>query len=54
MVPEHIYGLKTPGANPTIASYNANAIAVKIHSATNSMAHFYNIYYFALMYVKTL
>jgi hypothetical protein len=27
-----------PGANPTIASYNANV--VKIYSAVNSMAHF--------------
>jgi hypothetical protein len=29
-----------PGANPTIASYNASV--VKIYSATNSMARFYN------------
>jgi hypothetical protein len=30
----------TTGANPTIASYNASV--VKIYSATNSMARFYN------------
>jgi hypothetical protein len=28
----------SPGANPTIASYNASV--VKVYSAVNSMAHF--------------
>jgi hypothetical protein len=36
-----------PGANPTIASYIASA--VKIYSATNSMARFWKKNYFALM-----
>jgi hypothetical protein len=34
------------GANPTIASYSASV--VKIYSATNSMARFYNENCFAL------
>jgi hypothetical protein len=38
--------LKT-GANPTTSSYNASV--VKIYSATNSMARFYNKKYFSLM-----
>jgi hypothetical protein len=35
-----------PGANPTIASYNASV--VKIYNATNSMARFYNKNYFSM------
>jgi hypothetical protein len=37
----------TPGANPTIASYNASA--VKIYSAVNSMARFLIKKYFSPM-----
>jgi hypothetical protein len=37
---------KSPGANPTIASYNASV--EKIYNATNSMARFYNNNYFSL------
>jgi hypothetical protein len=33
-----IFFKRWPGANPTIASYNASV--VKIYSAVNSMAHF--------------
>jgi hypothetical protein len=36
-----------PGANPAIASYNASV--VKIYSASNSMARFYNKNYFLLI-----
>jgi hypothetical protein len=37
-----VFQLKLPGANPTIASYNASA--VKIYNATSSLVRFENIF----------